>query len=339
MVKTLEREGIGRPSTYAMIIRTIQDRNYVIKEDRQLKPTELGILVTRKLMGHFKSIMDYKFTRQLEEKLDKIEEAHADWVQVLRDFNDPFTKDLEKAGKNMANVRDEAEVTDFDCPKCGAKLVKKFGRYGTFLGCTNYNSKPKCDHTAEIGEDGQPVDPKQNFTEHVCDECGGFMVHKRGRFGPFLGCEKYPECKNTMRIGRDGEPIKRLKPPTSEPIVKCDRCESDMVVRRARRSGKLFIGCSKYPRCRNLHPFPPPAEMTLLRELIEEEKTMAAEAEAVEQQKAAAKAAAKAAKAEKSKAGKKAKKKKVKPAASVRDAAKQGKPLPKPVASRKKATG
>ncbi len=239
---------------------------------------------------------------------------------------------MEKAGKNIGNVRDESEVTEFDCPKCGAKLVKKFGRYGTFLGCTNYNSKPKCDHTAEIGEDGQPVDPKQNLTEHVCDECGGHMVHKRGRFGPFLGCEKYPECKNTMRIGRDGEPIKRLKPPTSEPIVKCDRCESDMVVRRARRSGKLFIGCSKYPRCRNLHPFPPPPEMTLLRELIEEEKTMAAEAEAIEQQKAAAKA-------EKAKKTKKAKKKKVKPAASVRDAAKKGEPSPKSVPSRKKATG
>ncbi len=288
LVKTLEREGIGRPSTYAHIIRTIQDRGYVNKEGRSLVATELGTLVTQKLLGHFSSIMDYKFTSQMEDELDKIEEASIDWVQVLKNFYKPFDADLVKAAEEMESIKGEAARTEYKCDKCGATMLKKFSRYGAFLGCEKY---PECKQTMPLGPDGKPQKPEDSLVGVICDECGGQMALKRGRFGQFLGCANYPECKNTMRIARDGSYIKRTKQPPADPICKCDKCRKDMIVRAARRGGRLFIGCTGYPRCRNTHKLPLPPEAQPLREYNEQEKAYMAEAERAAADKAAGKAA------------------------------------------------
>ncbi len=254
LVKELERLGIGRPSTYATILSTIQEREYVEMVDKKLIPTTLGRIVTDLLVEHFGNIVDYDFTSALEQQLDDIAEGSKKWVPVLREFYGPFRSTLELAQHQMRSVKREEIVTDLDCPKCGqAKLVIRFGRNGEFLACSRYNRDGEgesCDFTSNFhrDENGQIVIDKTSAPETsdvLCNVCGRPMVVKKSRFGPFLGCSGYPECTNTRRIGRDGKPV-----PLPEPTgVTCPKCGEGELLRRRGKFGRPFYGCARYPKC------------------------------------------------------------------------------------------
>ncbi|HOW17272.1 MAG TPA: DNA topoisomerase, partial [bacterium] len=196
LIKELEEKGIGRPSTYASIISTIQDRGYVEKDAGQLKPVELGRMVNELLIGSFADIMDVEFTAGLEDKLDGVEKGDTDWVAVLKAFYKDFAKDLKDAEKNMRNVKKEETATDVVCPKCGEKMVIKWGRMGQFLACSKY---PECKTTRNFTkqDDGDIKIQKAETTTEKCPECGGPMLVKQGRFGKFIACADYPKCKGT----------------------------------------------------------------------------------------------------------------------------------------------
>ncbi|MEK7853035.1 MAG: type I DNA topoisomerase [Planctomycetota bacterium] len=242
LVKTLEKMGIGRPSTYASIISTIQDRGYVKQEKRAFYATELGILVTEKLVDHFAKIMDVKFTSHMEDELDKIEDKKVEWLDVLRDFYGPFKADLERATGEMKSVKGAPEESGQKCTVCGQPMVIRWGRHGKFLGCSAF---PNCKTTLPLGETGEVLPPET--TEQKCEKCGSAMVVKTGRHGKFLACSAYPNCKSTKSL--TGDSVK--SEPTDE---KCEKCGSAMVIRISKKG--RFMGCSAYPKCRNLKPLP-----------------------------------------------------------------------------------
>jgi len=246
LVKKLESEGIGRPSTYAAIIQTVQDRDYVKLVDKRLQPTPRGEMVTEKLVEHFPRIMDLKFTSHMEEELDKIEEAHLDWVQVLNEFYIPFKQSLDKAQTEMQRTR--AVPSEYDCPECGKTMVYRIGKNGRFLSCSGY---PKCRVAMNIDDDGKPVPEK--VSGEPCRECGKPMVLRRSRLGPFLGCTGYPDCDYTLPSDDDGVPLEKVE---AENIREtCDACGSAMAVKFSR--GKAFLGCTGYPKCKTTKPMPP----------------------------------------------------------------------------------
>lgn len=229
LIRELEERGIGRPSTYATILSTIQDRRYVVKDDGRLAPSELGEIVTERLVHHFPRILDADFTASMEESLDQIEDGKRDWVKLLKDFYGDFHKEVKTALKEMKDVRDLTEKTDEICDRCSKPMVVKWGRNGRFLACSGY---PECRNTKELepnrsGPVAEEIDVK-------CDECGKPMVRKRGRYGDFLACSGYPECKATRSM------------PTG---IDCPRkgCEGELVERRTRR-GRAFYGCSQYKK-------------------------------------------------------------------------------------------
>ncbi|MBK8913719.1 MAG: type I DNA topoisomerase [Phycisphaerales bacterium] len=246
LVKMLEAEGIGRPSTYASIIDTITDRGYVELEDRKFFPTALGELVTEKLVAHFPRIMDIKFTSHMEEELDKIEEAHLDWVQVLHEFYDPFHELLTRAATEMDTAR--AEPSSVKCPACNADMVYRWSKTGRFLACTAY---PACKSTLNVDRDGSPQIPK--VSEHPCEACGKPMVMRRSKTGVFLGCTGYPDCRTTVECTEQGEP-KRLV--TEEELKRpCEACgEGSLVVKRKGR--RAFLGCDRFPQCKQIENMP-----------------------------------------------------------------------------------
>ncbi len=235
LVKTLEEYGIGRPSTYAPTVSTIITRGYVERRARKFYPTELGKLVNALLVASFPDIFNVKFTAHVESELDDVEEGRAEWAAVLKEFYEPFAADLAKAGDVMNGVRDDAvERTEVVCPKCGAPMEVRWGRFGKYLRCTK---APKCEATMnfERDENGKVVAVEPKPTGEVCEKCGGAMVVKRGRFGEFLACENYPTCKNTKTIRKKVD-------------AACPKCGGAVVERRARR-GNTFYGCEKYPAC------------------------------------------------------------------------------------------
>jgi DNA topoisomerase-1 len=246
LVKKLEAEGIGRPSTYASIIQTIQDRGYVESIEKRLRPTARGEIVTAKLVKHFPRILDVKFTSYMEEELDKIEEAHLDWIHVLAEFYEPFKKSLDKAHVEMERAR--AEPSDHNCPECGREMVYRIGKNGRFLSCSGY---PECSVSRNIDRDGKPIDDV--VAEEPCALCGRPMVLRRSRLGPFLGCSGYPECDNTLPCDEAGVPLKKVKPEDIQET--CDECHSPMVVKFAR--GRSFLGCTAYPKCKATRSLPP----------------------------------------------------------------------------------
>lgn len=261
LVKTLEAEGIGRPSTYASIIDTIQDRGYVEQTDRKFHPSALGELVTDKLVQHFPKIMDVKFTSHMEDELDKIEEAHLDWVQVLHEFYDPFRDLLARAGTEMDAAR--GEPSPHACPDCGSPMVYRWSRTGRFLACSAY---PKCKATQNVDVDGNPIVVR--VTEHMCEVCGKPMIARRSKTGPFLGCSGYPDCRNTVASDEQGNPLRLVK---DEDLKRqCDVCgQGTLVVKRKGR--RAFLGCDQFPKCKNTaqlptdirlekKPAPPPEE-------------------------------------------------------------------------------
>jgi len=229
LVKTLEERGIGRPSTYAQILSTIQEREYARREKGTLFPTELGMLVTDSLVPHFPEVMDVEFTAGLEESLDKIEEGEADWVETVAAFYKQFSKDLARAGKKMDDVKKGTETGDA-CPDCGKPIVEKWGRFGKFLACSAY---PECKYTKDLG--GGRVKVADEPTEEICPTCSKPMVIKHGRFGKFIACSGYPACKTTKPV----------------PLgIGCPQpaCGGQLVERRTRK-GRTFYACTNYPQC------------------------------------------------------------------------------------------
>jgi DNA topoisomerase-1 len=246
LVKTLEELGIGRPSTYAAIISTIQDRGYVNQENRRLFATKLGEIVTEKLDKNFHDIMDTGFTAEMESRLDKIEEEKADWRKTLESFYVPFEKTLAEADKAMRGVNEDPEESNVPCPKCGKNMLVLWNtrEFTKFLGCPGYKTD-ECTGTMNLTAEGAPEVPEE--TEETCPECGSSMVIRSGKRGRFLACSAYPNCKVTRELADDG--TKQLMP---ELEAICDLCGKKMVVRRGRRGP--FLGCTGYPECKSTRP-------------------------------------------------------------------------------------
>lgn len=244
LVKKLESLGIGRPSTYAPTLSTIQDRGYVELAEKRFSPTEIGTIVTNLLVEHFKEVVDYTFTANMEDDLDDIAEGKREWVPVIRDFYQEFEKNLKIKTKEIQ--KDDImkpEKTNEKCPECKKPLVIKLGRFGKFMACTGY---PECkfskplelnDKTQKVVEEGEKPLSVSKALDEKCEKCGGKMLMKEGRFGRFLACENYPKCKNTKTIA-------------TTTGIKCPECgEGELVEKRTKR-GKMFWGCSHYPGCK-----------------------------------------------------------------------------------------
>jgi DNA topoisomerase I len=249
LVRELEEKGIGRPSTYANILSTIQDREYVHLDKSKFFPTELGELVNELLVHNFPKILDVAFTASLETQLDMIEEGKTGRQETLQGFYQPFEEELNTAKTQMRKVKGEETPTDLVCDKCGSPMVIKWGKNGKFLACSNY---PACKNTMNYTKDqnGKIVHEEAPTTETVCNKCGPPMIVKRGRFGQFLACSGYPECKNTMNIAggvSDAQPV--VEEVTD---AKCPKCGQPMAIKKG-RFGK-FLGCTGYPACKNIMP-------------------------------------------------------------------------------------
>lgn len=230
LVKVLEENGIGRPSTYAPTISTIIERKYVDKnEEKRLFPLEIGFPVNDLLVENFSDIVNISFTAEIEEKFDEIANGEKEWIPVIEDFYGPFHKLLEKKTKTVKK-EDYMEKLDRNCPQCGGDLMVRFGRFGKFIACSNY---PKCKYTEKTEEEKKEAEENSGI---FCDKCGSPMVVKRGRFGSFLGCSKYPECKNIMKIEQ-------------KTGLKCPKCKTGDIVARKSKKGKMFYGCNRYPEC------------------------------------------------------------------------------------------
>lgn len=231
LVKILEEYGIGRPSTYAPTISTIIDRKYIEKqEDKKLHPMEIGMVVNDLLTEHFPEIVNIKFTADIENEFDKIAEGALQWVPVIRDFYNPFKKNLDAKSKEVKK-ENVLEKLDKKCPDCAGDLIVKFGRFGKFIACVNY---PTCKYTEKTDAEKKVAEEHSGV---ICDACGAPMTVKRGRFGSFLGCSNYPECKG----------IKKIENKTG---VKCPNCGKGEIVEKKSKRGKMFFGCNNYPECK-----------------------------------------------------------------------------------------
>jgi DNA topoisomerase-1 len=230
LVKELEEKGIGRPSTYASILTTVQKRGYVRRERGTLFLTDLGEVVTDLLVGAFPDLVEVGFTAQMEESLDEIEEGERRWVETVREFYRRFAKDLEQAEESMDDLK-RGRPTEEACPQCGqGKLLERWGRFGRFLACERY---PECKYTRNPGEAAQAEPEPAGIT---CEQCGRPMVYKHGRFGRFIACSGYPECKSTRPITIG---------------IACPQpgCGGELTERRSRR-GRAYFGCANFPTCR-----------------------------------------------------------------------------------------
>ena len=245
LVKALEENGIGRPSTYASIITVIQAREYVNKIEGKFKPTVLGVMLVEKLLSPaFDDILDVGYTRELEEDLDKIESGASDYESTLTSFYKKFSKDLKRAAKEMINLKEGVEPDPpVACDKCAKPMVIKAGKFGLFLACSGY---PECENTREL-ETPEAAAEGAEALEETCENCGKPMAVKRGRFGQFLACTGYPECKTTRKIIATKQGITAAKP---DQILeeKCPKCGSNLVIKQG-RFGE-FTACSSYPTCK-----------------------------------------------------------------------------------------
>ncbi len=238
LVKALEENGVGRPSTYASIISTIQDKEYVRLEQRRFFPTELGQLITGLLVEHFPKIMEIEFTASMEQDLDKIAEGRIPWLKVMQDFYGPFHQALDKAKKEMQSVKRSVVPTDINCEQCGAKMVIRWGKMGEFLACEKF---PECKNTRDFRRDPegniQPIDKEEpEPSGETCEKCGLPMVYRNGRFGRFLACSGYPKCKN----------IRATSIGVSCPETGCD----GEIIQKISKRGKIFYSCNRYPKCK-----------------------------------------------------------------------------------------
>jgi DNA topoisomerase-1 len=240
LVKELESDGVGRPSTYASILSTIQEREYVKKDGGKFVPTELGMVVTDLLLENFKNLFDITYTARMEEELDEIEEGKMDWREAMSEFYERFQKDLEHAERHMTDIKRMEEPTGEDCEKCGKPMVIKWGKFGKFIACTGY---PECSNTRELPPDPSSAEGlTEQDAEEYCENCGRVMVLKKGRFGQFYACSGYPDCKTTKQIGGTQ---KKSDVPLEE---KCPQCGNNLVLKNG-RFGE-FTACSTYPKCK-----------------------------------------------------------------------------------------
>jgi DNA topoisomerase I len=287
LVKELEERGIGRPSTYSAILSTIQERQYVQKNGGKFTPTEIGLVVTDLLVENFRDIFDVAYTAHLEEELDDIEEGKEKWTDTLAEFYKKFQKDLKYAEKHMENVKRMEKPTDEKCERCGAPLVIKWGKHGSFYACSTYDkeNKDSCTFTKENPinlPDLDSADVQGTQQEEYCENCGRVMVLKRGRFGQFMACTGYPDCKTTRRLDQGKKvpdiPLDELCPKCSRNMmirhgrfgefttcsgypeckyvkqnfigVKCPECKDGELVEKRARKGNTFYGCGNYPNCK-----------------------------------------------------------------------------------------
>lgn len=240
LIKKLESEGIGRPSTYAPTITTLQSRNYIEIEKRSIIPTEIAFTVTELLENHFNEIVDAGFTASMEETLDEISESGKSWQKILLDFYHPFIAKIE-SGKSEIKSLKVVKTTGRNCPQCGSELLLRSGRFGEFIACSGF---PKCKYTEQL-EGEKKEETVETTTDEKCEKCGSDMVVKRGRNGEFLACSGYPKCKNTKSIATESK--------TSE--KPCPECGGKLVWKQSKRGA--FWGCENYPKCTFLSKFEP----------------------------------------------------------------------------------
>ncbi len=297
LVKELEERGIGRPSTYSAILSTIQERQYVQKLGGKFTPTEIGLVVTDLLVENFRDIFDVAYTAHLEEELDDIEEGKEKWTDTLAEFYKKFTKDLKYAEKHMENIKRMEKPTDEKCENCGAPLVIKWGKHGSFYACSTYDKEDPntCKFTKENPinlPDLDSADVQETTQEEYCENCGRVMVLKRGRFGQFMACTGYPDCKTTRRLDQGKKvpdiPLDELCPKCGRNMmirhgrfgeftacsgypeckyvkqnfigVKCPDCKDGELVEKRARKGNTFYGCGNYPKCKFTSAHKPIAE-------------------------------------------------------------------------------
>ena len=241
LIKKLESEGVGRPSTYAPTIATLSGRTYVNIEKKQIIPTEMAFTVTETLEKNFANIVDINFTARMEEKLDKVAEDGEDWEKLLSDFYGRFMKQIEEGKQNIVSLK-LAKPLGRECPKCGEELLLRSGRFGNFVACSGF---PKCKYTEQVDEDGNKVEKKEETSDEICDKCGKEMIVKTGRNGQFLACSGYPDCKNTKSI--------QVEEKVSE--TPCPDCGGKLSLKNSRRGP--FWGCENYPDCKFISKFEP----------------------------------------------------------------------------------
>ncbi|MBA2652543.1 MAG: topoisomerase DNA-binding C4 zinc finger domain-containing protein, partial [Tatlockia sp.] len=235
LVKVLEEHDIGRPSTYATIIHTLQQREYVIEDKKRFLPTDVGRIVNRFLTGHFTRYVDYQFTAQLEDTLDAVSRGERDWIPVLDEFWQPFIKQIHETDENVQRKDVTTEILEDKCPKCDKPLSIRLGKRGRFIGCTGY---PECDYTQDLNNpDGEKPEPEV-IEGRTCSDCGGALHIKTGRYGRFIGCSNYPDCKFI-------EPLEK----PADTGVECPKCHSAKILKRKSRKGKIFYSCGAYPKC------------------------------------------------------------------------------------------
>jgi len=242
LIKKLESEGVGRPSTYAPTIATLSGRTYVNIEKKQIVPTEMAFTVTEMLEKNFANIVDISFTANMEEKLDEISEGQTDWQKLLSDFYFPFMEQVAEGKEKIVSLK-LAKPLGRTCPKCGEhELLLRSGRFGNFVACSGF---PKCKYTEQVDEDGNKVEVKQEKSGDICDKCGKEMIIKNGRNGQFLACSGYPECKNTKSIDVETQVSK----------TPCPDCGGEISLKNSRRGP--FWGCANYPDCKFISKFEP----------------------------------------------------------------------------------
>jgi DNA topoisomerase-1 len=243
LVKELEENGIGRPSTYASIIAVLQDREYVAKIEGRFKPSALGRMISDLLAKSFDDIIDVEYTRSLEDDLDKIEQGKTNYARTLAEFYKKFKKDLARAGKEMIDLKKGIEIGEA-CEKCGSPMLKRVGKFGPFIACSAY---PDCTNTREVEQQEAESETGEEEIE-PCENCGKPMAVKRGRFGQFLACTGYPECKTTRKLIATKQGGLRAAKPDQVLDEKCPRCEANLVIKQGRYGE--FTACTRYPECK-----------------------------------------------------------------------------------------
>ena len=249
LVKELEKYGIGRPSTYAPTLATIEARNYVTRDEgKKLAPTDIAFVVNDLLVEHFPQTIDFQFTAKMENDLDKIAEGEIAWQPIIKDFYEPFHKNLLEKYNTIKkeNIMPE-ETTTVKCDKCGAPMIVKTGRFGKFLACSAF---PGCKNIKSMPVDGEDTAEKdkefaklvEKYKEELCEKCGEKMSLKNGRFGPFLACTGYPNCKN----------IRSIKENVNTTGIKCPLCGKGEIVQKKSKRG-IFYACNQYPDCKNAY--------------------------------------------------------------------------------------
>ncbi len=236
LVKALEEYGIGRPSTYATIISTLQQREYVEMDRKRFKPTDVGRVVSKFLTQHFTQYVDYDFTAKMEDELDAVSRGEKEWVPVMHEFWDPFKKLVDHKEENVSRKDVTTEKMDEKCPKCGKPLSIRLGRRGRFIGCTGY---PDCDYTRNLDETAEQASQPEKVAGRQCPQCSSDLIIRRGRYGKFIGCSSYPKCKYI-------EPLEKPQ----DMGVACPECHQGTFLKRKSRYGKIFYSCSRYPDCK-----------------------------------------------------------------------------------------